>query len=76
MVKFRTDETKFLGNMKQIEVRKNNIKRVTWTDEDILLKKGNLIKFKNEESYWTIDKVHNISIEKGSINRSWHVGGL
>jgi hypothetical protein len=62
--------------MKQIEVSRNNVKRITWTDEDAKIKSGNSIKFKNEEHFWNIDKVHSTSLEKAEINRSWHVGGL
>lgn len=62
--------------MKQIECSKNTMKRVTWTDEDAKIKPGNLIRFKDEKDFWIIEKVHNPSIQKNEINRTWHVGGL
>jgi hypothetical protein len=62
--------------MKQIEVSKKNIKRIVWTDEDVLLKKGNIIRFKNENDFWNIDNVYEPSMNKGEIKHGWHVGGL
>lgn len=62
--------------MKQIEVSQGNRKMVTWTEEDPKLKSGNCIRFKDQNEFWYIDKVHEKSLEKGDIKRDWHVGGL
>jgi len=37
--------------MKQILATQNNKKRLTWTDEDPKIKKGNSIRFKDEDEF-------------------------
>lgn len=62
--------------LQQVVVKKNNIKRVTWTDTDPKIKEGNFILFKDEKDLWEIIFVFPRYMEKSEINHSWHVGGL
>jgi len=62
--------------VQQIVVKKDNVKRVTWTDSDPKIKEGNRIRFKDEKDFWDILLVFPTVMQKSEINRSWHVGGL
>ena len=62
--------------MKQILVKNGNKNRMTWTDEDLRIKPGNNIRFKDEKDWWEIREIYDVSIQKNEINRTWRVGGL
>ena len=57
--------------MQQVFVKKDNIRRVAWTDDDPEIKEGNQIRFKDEKEFWDIMLVFPRKIEKVEINRSW-----
>lgn len=61
--------------MRQVELKLDQRRMVTWVDDHPKLCRGNLLRLKDSLDLWKIDKVHD-SMEKKSINRTWHVGGL
>lgn len=62
--------------MKQIKVHCGKTNQIVWVDEDPRLKIGVRVRFKDEEMLWEIDEIYNTSIDKKSLYKTWHVGGL
>lgn len=50
------------------------VNRICWLGNDI--SEGKTIRFQNEQVIWNVKQVWDLQIEKGDINRGWHVGGL
>jgi hypothetical protein len=63
-------------SVKQIAVRQDAKKLVTWVEGDSRLKPGVRIELKGENGLWTVEKVYQSTLEKSMIQHSWNVGGL
>ncbi len=58
----------------QAKLKSENRHTVTWIADYV--KENQLVKFKNEERWWTVEKTYWPILEKVDINHDWRVGGL
>lgn len=58
----------------QAKLRCENKHTVSWID--ISVKKGDLIRFKNENDWWLVEEIYLPILDKKDIHHDWKVGGL
>jgi hypothetical protein len=61
---------------KQIEASQGTKHIISWVDTPERIKPGYSITLKGKDGWWHVDAIHEVTLEKSEINRSWHVGGL
>ena len=60
----------------QIDVYNGKSHMTTWVEQDSRIKSNAIVRFKDHDDWWHIDKVYDVIMEKSEMNRNWHVGGL
>lgn len=63
--------------MIQLRVSQGDKQQLVWVDPNDRVKVGKLIRFKDEDAFWTVEEMwYRDHIQKKELHKNWHVGGL
>lgn len=66
-----------MSEMRQVTIRKGQVHQTTWIEDHPKLKKGVYITLKGEgDDRWEVLSISNGSVDKQTLYKPWHVGGL
>ncbi len=61
---------------KQALLRSGITYMMTWIDMSKQFDVGSCISLKGDNTRWIVERLYDVTKERGDINRDWHVGGL
>jgi hypothetical protein len=61
--------------IQQVMLRRGSSVLLCWLDAD-RVKRGNQVRLKEIEGWWTVDEVYASRRETSQVNRDWNVGGV